>query len=144
MQHCLQLATRAAASQEVPVGAIIVNSATNEVVAEAQNRREEFQSPTAHAETIAIEAACQKLGTWRLTGHTLYSTLEPCVMCSGVIVQSRVDRVVYGATDPKGGGQTLFELLANPQLNHRVEITTGILEQECAEILRIFFASRRP
>ena len=120
LAQCLDLARQAGAHDEVPVGALVVDNQSGEIVAKSFNLRETLNTPLAHAEIMAIHRACKKLGTWRLTGHTLYSSLEPCVMCSGVILQSRLDRVVYSATDVKGGGQSLFQLLDRPELNHQV------------------------
>ena len=127
---------------EVPIGAIIVKN--NEVIASAHNLRETAQLPTAHAEHIAIERASKVLGSWRLEGCTLYVTLEPCVMCAGAIVMSRIPKVVYGATDPKGGcSGSLMNLLEESQFNHRAEIVKGVLEQECGDLLRNFFRELR-
>ncbi|WP_059748622.1 nucleoside deaminase, partial [Staphylococcus haemolyticus] len=116
----------------------------NEVIASAHNLRETAQLPTAHAEHIAIERASKVLGSWRLEGCTLYVTLEPCVMCAGAIVMSRIPKVVYGATDPKGGcSGSLMNLLEESQFNHRAEIVKGVLEQECGDLLRNFFRELR-
>lgn len=143
LERCLELAQQAAAQDEVPVGALIVDNQTGEVLSEAHNNRESSQSPLGHAETLAIEEACKKRGSWRLSGCTLYSSLEPCVMCSGVILQARLDRVVYSASDEKGGGQSLFGLLENSKLNHRVNIESGLLESESRELLQNFFRKKR-
>ena len=143
LAQCLDLAKEAGERDEVPVGAIVVNNQTGEVVAKSFNLRETLNSPLAHAETIAIHRACKKLGTWRLTGHTLYSSLEPCVMCSGVIIQSRIDRVVYSATDTKGGGQSLFGLLDSSSLNHQVKWEKGAFEADNRTLLQDFFKQRR-
>lgn len=142
MRHALELAGRAAAAGEVPVGALVV--CDGQVVAEAYNLRESMPSALAHAEILAIEQATKRLGRWRLSGCTLYVTLEPCVMCAGALVQARVDRVVYGARDPKGGAVvSLFEVLSDRRLNHRPEVLGGVLEAECASILSDFFKHRR-
>lgn len=143
LRQCLDLAKSAQTIDEVPVGALIVNNQTGEIVAKGMNRRETLSSPIAHAEVIAVHRACKKLGTWRLSGHTLYSSLEPCVMCSGVILQTRLDRVVFSATDPKGGGQSLFNLMQDPRLNHHVSLSQGILEAESRNLLRSFFREKR-
>ena len=127
---------------EVPIGAIIVKN--NEVIASAHNLRETAQLPTAHAEHIAIERASKVVGSWRLEECRLYVTLEPCVMCAGAIVMSRIPKVVYGATDPKGGcSGSLMNLLEESQFNHRAEIVKGVLEQECGDLLRNFFRELR-
>lgn len=140
---CLQLARKAEKRGEVPVGALVVNTSTGEVVSKSLNLRETLNTPLGHAEMVAIHQACRKLGTWRLTGHTLYTSLEPCVMCSGTIIQSRLDRVVFSATDPKGGGQSLFGLLENEKLNHKVQWQQGALETENKALLKAFFKARR-
>jgi len=142
MRQALVLAARAAALGEVPVGAVIVNESG--VIAEAYNERETLPSALAHAELTAVRIACEKLGRWRLSGCTLFVTLEPCVMCAGALVQARVDRVVYGARDPKGGAvESLYQVLADPRLNHRPVVVGGILAEECGEILSAFFRGRR-
>mgnify|MGYP005973163237 FL=1 len=106
--------------------------------------RESLPCATAHAELLAIEKACRALGRWRLTGCTLYVTVEPCPMCAGAIINSRLDRVVYGCDDPKAGAaRSLFHLLDNPALNHQVEITAGVREDECAQLMKDFFRARR-
>jgi tRNA(adenine34) deaminase len=143
LAQCLELAKEAQAKDEVPVGAMIVNNQTGEIVAKSFNLRETLNTPLAHAEILAIHKACKKLGTWRLTGHTLYSSLEPCVMCSGVILQSRVDRVVYSATDVKGGGQSLFQLFNNLKLNHKVDWKKGAFEGDNRTLLQDFFKAKR-
>jgi tRNA(adenine34) deaminase len=142
MRQALALAARAAAVGEVPVGALIVHE--NAVIAEAYNERETLELATAHAEISAIQKACEKLGRWRLSGCTLYVTLEPCVMCAGALVQSRVDRVVYGCRDPKGGAvESLYEVLSDARLNHRPSVTGGVLATECSQLLTDFFKGRR-
>jgi tRNA(adenine34) deaminase len=143
LAQCLELAREAAARDEVPVGAMVVNNKSGEIVSRSLNLRENLKTPLAHAETIAIHQASKKLGTWRLIGHTLYSSLEPCVMCSGVIIQARLDRVVYSATDTKGGGQSLFGLLDSHQLNHQVNWAKGAFEAESRSLLQNFFKARR-
>lgn len=142
MRHALALADRAAALGEVPVGAVVVFE--NAVIAEGYNERESQPSALAHAEILALERATAKLGRWRLTGCTLYVTLEPCVMCAGALVQSRVDRVVYGAKDAKAGAvESLYQVLSDTRLNHRPAITAGVLNEECGAKLSNFFKSRR-
>ena len=142
MAIALELAREAAGIGEVPVGAIIVRE--GQVLARGYNLRESLNDPTAHAERLAITRAGQTLGTWRLEGCTLYVTLEPCPMCAGAIVLSRMARVVYGAADPKAGAcATLYRLVSDPRLNHRAEVTAGVLGRECGEILSLFFQERR-
>jgi tRNA(adenine34) deaminase len=142
MQRALDLAKEAAVAGEVPVAAVIV--VDNAVVSGAYNRREQWQDPTAHAELIAIREAAASLGTWRLTGATLYVTLEPCTMCIGAIILSRIARLVYGARDPKAGAcGSIFDIPPDPRLNHRVEIQGGIGEQESQQLLQEFFRRLR-
>jgi tRNA(adenine34) deaminase len=142
MQLALREAEAAAAEDEVPIGAVIVHG--GRVIASAHNQREQLHDPTAHAEMIAITQAAGVLGDWRLEGCTLYVTLEPCPMCAGAIVLARVPRVVYGAADPKAGAAaSLYRLLDDGRLNHRAEITTGVLRDECGAILTRFFAQKR-
>jgi tRNA(adenine34) deaminase len=142
MRQALELAARAAEAGEVPVGAVIVNESG--VIAEAYNERESLPSALAHAELTALRLACEKLGRWRLSGCTLYVTLEPCVMCAGALVNARVDRVVYGARDPKAGAvESLYQVLADARLNHRPEVTGGMLAEECGAMLTAFFRERR-
>ncbi|MGJ5623769.1 tRNA adenosine(34) deaminase TadA [Staphylococcus haemolyticus] len=142
MKLAIEEAKKAQKLGEVPIGAIIVKN--NEVIASAHNLRETVQLPTAHAEHIAIERASKVVGSWRLEECKLYVTLEPCVMCAGAIVMSRIPKVVYGATDPKGGcSGSLMNLLEEPQFNHRAEIVKGVLEQECGDLLRNFFRELR-
>jgi tRNA(adenine34) deaminase len=142
MRQALALAAQAAALGEVPVGAVIVHE--NAVIAEAYNERESLASALAHAELSALRLACEKLGRWRLSGCTLFVTLEPCVMCAGALVQARVDRVVYGARDAKGGAvESLYQVLADLRLNHRPEVVGGVLAEECGKILSDFFKGRR-
>jgi tRNA(adenine34) deaminase len=141
MTRALELAREAALQDEVPVGAIIVHN--GDIIAEAFNRREAQHSVLGHAELLAIEIASQKLGRWRLLDCTLVSTLEPCVMCAGAIVQARIGRLVYGANDPKGGAQALFKVFDSEALNHRVEVSSGVLEKDCSEVLKTFFRGKR-
>lgn len=142
MRLALQEAEQALAEDEVPVGAVIVQG--SRVIASAHNQREQLKDPTAHAEMIAITQAAESLGDWRLEGCTLYVTLEPCIMCSGAILQARVPVVVYGATDPKAGAvNTLYHLLADTRLNHRCQVIPGIQAAPCGEILTRFFQAQR-
>jgi len=127
---------------DVPIGAVVARD--GEVVAAARNERELRNDPTAHAEVLALRAAAEALGTWRLHGCTMYVTLEPCVMCAGALVLARIDRVVYGPQDPRAGAAySLYNVLDDPRLNHRVAITTGVCEEESASLLRSFFEDRR-
>jgi len=142
MRLALAEAQAALDEDEVPIGAVIVQG--ERVIAAAHNQREQLADPTAHAEMIAITQAAQALEDWRLEGCTLYVTLEPCIMCSGAILQARIPVVVYGATDPKAGAvQTLFHLLGDNRLNHRCQVVPGILAQHCGEILSRFFQDQR-
>jgi tRNA(adenine34) deaminase len=144
MRRALDLARQAAAIGEVPVGAVVYQTATGRVLGEGYNRREADHDPAAHAELIAIRAAAASLGDWRLNACTLVVTLEPCAMCAGLIVNARVGRLVYGAPDPKAGAtRSLYRLTADPRLNHRVEPIAGVLEAECAAALKDFFRALR-
>lgn len=143
MREALREAEKAYALAEVPIGAVLVDAA-GEIIARGHNLRERDHDATAHAEMIAIRAACAALGRWRLSGLTLYVTIEPCPMCAGAIVMSRVDRVVYGGTDRKAGAcESLFNIPGHPALNHHPEVTAGVLEAECAGIMKRFFRERR-
>ena len=127
---------------EVPIGAVITRN--GEIISRGHNQRITDCDPTAHAEIIAIRKAAEVLGDWRLTGCSLYVTLEPCCMCTGAMVLARLDRVVYGATDPKAGAvDTLFQLCRDKRLNHCVEVTSGVLREKCAEMLTEFFRTQR-
>lgn len=142
MRQALDLAREAEAGGDVPIGAMIVRGGT--VIARASNRTVRDQDPTAHAEVLAIRAAAKELGSWRLTGCTLYVTLEPCAMCAGAVVLSRLDRLVFGAWDVKAGMVgSLGDIARHPRLNHRAEVRGGVLEPECAALLRQFFQERR-
>jgi tRNA(adenine34) deaminase len=143
MQCALGEADAAAAAGEVPVGCIIVDG-TGEELGRGRNARESLGDPTAHAEILAIRSAARKRGGWRLDGATAYVTLEPCAMCAGALVLARVSRVVFGCLDPKAGAvMTLFGIGRDARLNHRFEITQGVLEEACAQRLRDFFAALR-
>jgi tRNA(adenine34) deaminase len=142
MRLALDEARAAAAGGEVPVGCVIALAGV--VIGRGRNRREADQDPLAHAELRAIGEAARTVGSWRLEGTTLYVTLEPCPMCAGAIVNSRIPRVVYGADDPKAGAaRTLYRLLEDPRLNHRCEVIPGVLADDCATLLREFFAALR-
>jgi len=142
MREALGVARQASKKGEVPVGAIIVREGI--VLARSHNLREQSKDPTAHAELLAIRAASECVGDWRLAGSTLYVTLEPCPMCAGAIVLARVRRVVYGASDPKSGAAgTLFNLLQDSRLNHQVDVVKGVLIEESVSLLQSFFKERR-
>lgn len=143
MRQALAQAEEAFARGEVPIGAVVVDS-QGAVVGAGYNLRETHQDPTAHAEVVAIRQAASKLGSWRLTGCTLYVTIEPCPMCAGAILLARIDRVVYGAPDPKAGAvDTLYDLLRDQRLNHRAEVTAGVLQDQCAALMQAFFRRLR-
>ncbi|MFC4077199.1 tRNA adenosine(34) deaminase TadA [Salinithrix halophila] len=142
MREAIREAKKAEAIGEVPIGAVIVRD--GEIIGRGYNLRETEKDPTAHAEMVAIREAAQRLGEWRLAGCTLYVTLEPCPMCSGAILLSRIDCLVYGAYDPKGGcSGTLMNLLNDPRFNHQVTVMDGIMEAECGELLTSFFRNLR-
>jgi tRNA(adenine34) deaminase len=142
MARALELARLAEAAGEVPVGAVIVKD--GRVVAEGWNRPIGSRDPTAHAEIVALRAAGQALGTYRLTDTTLYVTLEPCAMCASAMVHARVKRLVFAAADPRAGAAgSVFNIVQHAALNHRIECTGGILEEECGSLLRAFFVARR-
>ena len=142
MEAALDEARAAPEHGDVPAGCVIVRE--GRIVARAHNRREADADPTAHAELLAVRAAARALGTWRLTGCTVYATLEPCPMCAGSLVLARVDRLVYGAADPKAGAcGSLYDLVQDDRLNHRVAVTAGILADDCGTLLRTFFQARR-
>ena len=156
MRMALDEARLAAEEGEVPIGAVVVHGMSRidggggpryeggEVVARAHNRRETDKDPSSHAEFAAMCEAARALDRWRLTGCTVYVTLEPCLMCSGLMVNSRIDRCVFGAPDPKGGALgALYDVSHDERLNHEFEVTSGVLEQECAAVLRDFFRERR-
>lgn len=144
MERALLSARACAASDDVPVGCVIVRAGAEEPLASAGNAREARQDPTAHAELLALRAAADLVGSWRLDGCELFVTLEPCAMCAGAIVLARIDRVVFGAVDPKAGfAGSLGDLLRDERLNHRVEVVGGVLGDESGELLRAFFRDRR-
>ncbi len=144
MARAIAIAEKAGAGGEVPVGAVVYHTDTGAVVSEGANRREIDASPSAHAEFLAIEQACRARGDWRLSDCTLVVTLEPCAMCAGLIVNARVGRLVYGASDPKAGAAgSLYRLTEDRRLNHRVTPITGVRAAECSALLRTFFAQRR-
>lgn len=143
MLTALDQARSAAERGEVPVGAVIV-SQENEIIAAEGNRTIANSDPTAHAEILAVRSACQHLSNYRLTGATLYTTIEPCVMCAGTLVNARISKLVYGSKDERYGGvETLFRLCDDARLNHRIEIVSGILADECRSLMQDFFRARR-
>ena len=142
MRLALEEARAAGGEGDVPVGAVVARG--DEVVARAGNAREREQDPTAHAEILALRRAARAVGSWHLEGCTLYATLEPCAMCAGALVLARIDRLVLGAADPKAGfAGSLEDIVRDGRLNHEVEVTVGVLAEECGEVLRAFFAERR-
>src|SRR6266511_626701 len=142
MREALALARAAAERGEVPVGAVAVYE--DRIVGRGANARERANDPTAHAELLAIQEAARTLGRWRLTGVTVFATLEPCAMCAGAMVLARIDRLVYAASDPKAGAVgSLLDLSADPRLNHRFPVERGLLADEAGELLRDFFRARR-
>ena len=142
MAEALAEARRAAAEGEVPIGAVLV--VEGRIAGRGRNARERLRDPTAHAEILALQEAARTLGRWRLTGSTMYATLEPCPMCAGALVNARVERLVYGVADPKAGAvDTLFDVVRDARLNHRIAVTSGVLAEECGALLREFFRERR-
>ena len=143
MRLALREAEAASKTGDVPIGAVVVG-ADGAVIGTGRNQRERDADPTAHAELLALRAAARALGVWRLGGATLYATLEPCAMCAGALVNARVARVVYGCDDPKAGAlRSLFHIGDDGRLNHRFDVTAGVLADECAQLLRAFFAALR-
>jgi len=141
MRVAIEAARKAVASQDIPVGAAIFNTA-GELVATGHNERELHNDPTAHAEIVAIRKAAEKLGDWHLTDHTLVVTLEPCAMCAGAIAQARISKVIFGAWDEKAGAVgSVWDVLRDPRAIHRVEVESGVLQEECAALLSEFFRS---
>ena len=142
MSAALDEARAAAERGEVPIGAVLVHE--GKIVARAHNRTLTDNDPTAHAEMVAIRAAAETIGNHRLNGTSLYVTVEPCAMCAGALIQARVARLIYGCAEQKGGAvRTCFQILDHPAVNHRVEVTSGILADECAAVMQEFFAQRR-
>jgi tRNA(adenine34) deaminase len=144
MQEAMVEAARARALDEVPIGCVIVHEPSGLVIGRGHNRRQIDRDPTAHAEIIALRQAAAALGDWRLLECALIVTLEPCPMCAGAIVNARVPRLIYGCDDPKAGAvRTLYQLCDDPRLNHRMQVVSGVLAEECAGLLRAFFAEQR-
>lgn len=142
MKLALEEAAAAAAAGEVPVGAVIVSN--GEIVGRGNNRNLRGNDPTAHAEIVALRDAAVRIGNHRILGCTLYSTIEPCAMCAGAMIHARIGRLVYGAQDPKtGAAGSVLEVINHPRLNHRIDVTSGVLGADCAELLRRFFQERR-
>lgn len=142
MQLALEEARQAAEAGEVPIGAVLARGDT--ILARSGNRTIRDCDPTAHAEIVALRLAARAVGNYRLSGTTLYVSIEPCAMCAGAMVQARIERVVYGADDARGGAaRSCFEVLSSPKLNHRVEITSGVLAAECAAAMQTFFTAKR-
>jgi tRNA(adenine34) deaminase len=142
MQEAIELARKALETEDVPIGALVVHE--GRVIGRGYNQREKLQDPTAHAEMLALTAAAEYIGHWRLENCTLYVTLEPCPMCAGALVQARVSRLVYGAADAKAGAcGSLFEITQDPRLNHQVETVVGVLAEQCTHLLQAFFRRRR-
>jgi tRNA(adenine34) deaminase len=142
MQEAIELARRALESEDVPIGALVVYR--GRVIGRGSNQREKLQDPTAHAEMLALTAAAEHIGHWRLEDCTLYVTLEPCPMCAGALVQARVSRLVYGAADAKAGAcGSLYEITRDARLNHQVETVAGVMAEPCVELLQEFFRRRR-
>ncbi len=142
MTLALEDARDAASGGDVPVGAVVARG--DEVLGRAGNAREREQDPTAHAEILALRSAAPTAGSWHLEGCTMYVTLEPCAMCAGALVLSRIDRLVFGAADPKAGFVgSLGDLVRDPRLNHALEVTSGVLAEDCGDLLRDFFRNRR-
>ena len=142
MQQALVEARESAAAGEVPIGAVLVHE--GKILARAGNRTIRDCDPTAHAEIVALREAAKIIGNYRLADTTLYVTIEPCSMCAGAMIQARVPRLVYGAAEPRGGAvRSCFEVLSHPDLNHRVQVTSGVLASECSDVIQSFFAVRR-
>jgi tRNA(adenine34) deaminase len=142
MREAMAEAQAAIAHDDVPIGAVVVHDGS--IIGRGRNERERRADPTAHAEVLALREAAAALGSWRVLDSTLYVTLEPCAMCAGAIVLSRIPRVVFGCTDPKAGAAgSVLDVLAEPRLNHRPEVVGGVMAQDCAELLRTFFRARR-
>lgn len=143
MRAALEAAEEAASTGDVPVGAVLLDE-SQEVVAVDRNRREELRDPTAHAEMLVLSARAREIGDWRLSGHTLVVTLEPCPMCAGAAVWARLDRIVYGAADPKAGAAwSLYNIPQDRRLNHRIDLVEGVLSDDCSRLLESFFGDKR-
>ncbi|WP_428940869.1 tRNA adenosine(34) deaminase TadA [Fontivita pretiosa] len=144
MRQAIAEAERARAIDEVPIGCVIVHEPTSRIIGRGHNRRQIDRDPTAHAEILAIREASRALGDWRLLDCVLVVTLEPCPMCAGAIVNARIPKLIYGCDDPKAGAvRTLYQICEDQRLNHRVHVTSGVLADECAELLRAFFRDQR-
>lgn len=144
MQLAIEQARLALQVDEIPIGCVILHEPTGNVIASAYNRRHIDKDPTAHAELLAMRQAAAVLNRWQLNDCTLYVTLEPCPMCAGGLVNARIRRLVYGCTDPKGGAvQTLYTITTDPRLNHRLEVSAGLLADDCAQLLTTFFRTQR-
>jgi tRNA(adenine34) deaminase len=144
MRQAIIEAQNARALDEVPIGCVVFHEPTHQIIGRGFNRRETDHDPTAHAEILALRQAAQHQGHWRLLDCTLLVTLEPCPMCAGAIVNARIPRLIYGCDDPKAGAvKTLYQLCQDPRLNHRVDVAGGVLAEECADLLRKFFADQR-
>ncbi len=142
MEAAIREAERAFQEDEVPIGAVAVFD--GKIIASNHNRKEQLRDPLAHAEMLVVSETSKKLERWRLTGVTLYVTIEPCLMCMGALIHSRIDRLVFGARDPKfGGAKSLYELGEDPRMNHRFEVVEGVMAEEAAQLMRSFFASKR-
>jgi tRNA(adenine34) deaminase len=142
MQVAIEQAGIAEENGDVPIGAVIVHN--GQIIGKAYNQREQLQDPTAHAEIIALTQAAAALETWRLEGCTIYVTLEPCTMCAGALVLARIERLVYGCDDPKAGAiKSLYNIVTDERLNHRIEVTSGVLADQCSKLLQDFFKKRR-
>ena len=142
MRAAIKAAAIAEENGDVPIGAVIVYE--NQIIGKAYNQREQLQDPTAHAEIIALTQAAAAIGSWRLEGCTIYVTLEPCPMCAGALVLSRMDRLIFGCDDSKAGAcKSLYNIVQDERLNHRLEVTSGVLREECSRLLQDFFQKRR-
>ena len=142
MTIALDEARAALQHDDVPIGSVVVRD--GDVISRAHNARERDQDPTAHAEILALRATAKALGSWRLTGCSIYVTLEPCAMCAGAMVLARVERLVYAAPDPKAGAvRSLYNIADDARLNHRIDVTAGVLEEEAGEVLRTYFSGKR-
>jgi len=142
MKAAIDAAFIAEENGDVPIGAIVVYE--NKIIAKGYNQRQQLNDPTAHAEILALTAAAEVIGNWRLNGCTMYVTLEPCPMCAGALVNARMDRLVYGCDDPKAGAcNSLYNIVQDQRLNHRLEVTPGVMANECSAILSVFFRRRR-